>query len=87
MAIRLVVVYGCECWARQHIQEMRAGEIRTLRWISCNVLRNRIINLCISRKLEDSIKDKMRELIDVCNEVFMGTVRMMIDRSPWSLEY
>jgi hypothetical protein len=34
-AIRLVMMYGAECWATkgQHVQKMSVAEMRMLRWI------------------------------------------------------
>ena len=63
-AIRPALMYGTECWAtkRCHIQKMSVAEMRMLRWMSGNTMRDKVRNEIIRKKLGVApIEDKMRE--------------------------
>ncbi|XP_021725624.1 uncharacterized protein LOC110692850 [Chenopodium quinoa] len=63
-AIRLVLLYGTKCWAskKEHIKKMEVIEMRMLRWICGNTLRDRIRNEVIRKKVGvTGIADKLRE--------------------------
>jgi hypothetical protein len=46
MAIRLVMLYGAECWPtkRRHIQQLSVAEMRMLRWLCGHIGRDRVRN-------------------------------------------
>lgn len=48
------MLYGPKYWAlkKQHPQEMSIDNIRMLKWMSDNVLKDEIRNKCICQKLE-----------------------------------
>ena len=61
VATRSAILYGSAI-KKQHVQNMGVTEMKMLRWMSDNTLRNMIRNKCIHGKLEvTSIDDKMRE--------------------------
>jgi len=63
-AIRPVLLYGTECWAskKEHIKKMEVTEMRMLRWMCGNTLRDRIRNEVIRKKVGVAgIVDKLRE--------------------------
>jgi hypothetical protein len=45
-AIRLVILYGAECWPtkRLHVQQLSVAEMRMLRWICDHTRRDRVRN-------------------------------------------
>jgi hypothetical protein len=52
-AIRLVMLYGAECWPtkRRHVQQLSVTEMRMLRWICGNTRRDRVRNDDIRERL------------------------------------
>jgi len=58
------LLYGTECWAimRHHTQKMSVAEMRILRWMCDNTLRDKVRNENIRTKIGvASIEEKMRE--------------------------
>ncbi len=63
-AIRPVLLYGTECWAskKEHVQKVGVTEMRMLRWMCGNTLRDRIRNEVIRQKVGVAdIASKLRE--------------------------
>ena len=52
MVVRPIMLYDSECWYTQYIQNMIIEEMRMLRWMSDNRLKDRMINECTYQKLE-----------------------------------
>jgi hypothetical protein len=52
-AIRLVILYGVECWPtkRQYVEQLTVAEMRMLRWICDHTRRDRIRNGDIRERL------------------------------------
>lgn len=66
IATRPPILYGSKCWARK-LTYLKIGvrEMRILKWISGNMLIDRIRNNCICNKLEFTpIDNKMRETVE-----------------------
>ena len=64
MTIRPALLYGTECWAakRHHIQKMSVAEMRMLRWMCGNTIKDKIQNEEIRKKVGVApIENKMRE--------------------------
>ena len=62
--IRPALLYSTECWAakRHHIQKMSVAEMRMLRWMCGNTIKDKIRNEEIRKKVGVApIENKMRE--------------------------
>ncbi|GMP22599.1 hypothetical protein CsSME_00000546 [Camellia sinensis var. sinensis] len=64
MVIRLVILYGTECWTtkNQHVDKMSIAEMRMLRWICGKTVKDIIRNEYIREWVGVApIEDKLRE--------------------------
>ena len=52
-AIRLVMLYGAECWPtkRRHVQQLSVAEMRMLRWSCGHTRRDRVRNEVIRDRI------------------------------------
>ena len=75
MYVSPTMCYGTECWQKKHVQKVRIAEMRILRWMSENILQDKLENELIHERVGIApILDKMRNHLR-----WFGHVR----RRPW----